>query len=229
MTLLADPNVAFLLFVVGLAGILVELVHPTILGGVLGALCLVLAFIGFGSLPLNAAGLVVLAFGMVLFALESQVSTHGVLAIGGLIAFVVGASMLYVPPAGPSTAPTIAVATPVIVATAAGFALLMGTMIVAALRVRRMPAQREGVGTTLRPGTIGTVQAPLAPIGTVHLGGETWSARTADGRELDRDVPVRLVSFDGLVAVVAPDSTPTAPPRPSAPSTATPPAARPQP
>jgi membrane-bound serine protease (ClpP class) len=144
MTLLSDPNVAFLLFVVGLAGILVELVHPTILGGVLGAVCLVLAFIGFGGLPLNAVGLIILAFGMVLFALESQISTHGILAVGGLAAFVLGASVLYSsPPAGAST-PTIAVGTPVIVATAAGFALLMGTIIVAALRIRRMPAQREG-------------------------------------------------------------------------------------
>jgi membrane-bound serine protease (ClpP class) len=214
MTLLSDPNVAFLLFVVGLAGILVELVHPTILGGVVGALCLVLAFIGFGGLPLNVAGLILLAFGMVLFALESQISTHGILAIGGLAAFVIGASILYVPPA--STVPAPAVATPVILVTAAGFALLMGAIIYAALRIRRLPAQREGVGTTPKPGSTGTVQAPLVPLGTVFLAGETWSARTADGRELDRDVPVRLVSFDGLVAVVAPDS--AAPRPPAAPS-----------
>ena len=214
MTLLSDPNVAFLLFVVGLAGILVELVHPTILGGVVGALCLVLAFIGFGGLPLNVAGLILLAFGMVLFALESQISTHGILAIGGLAAFVIGASILYVPPA--SVVPAPAVATPVIIVTAAGFALLMGAIIYAALRIRRLPAQREGVGTTPKAGSTGTVQAPLAPLGTVFLAGETWSARTADGRELDRDVPVRLVSFDGLVAVVAVDSTASAAPRPPA-------------
>ena len=226
MTLLADPNVAFLLFVVGLAGVLVELVHPTILGGVLGAVCLVLAFIGFGGLPLNVAGLVILAFGMVLFVLESQVSTHGVLAVGGLIAFVVGASILYAPPTGAVSAPT--VATPVIAVSAAAFALLMGAIVYAALRIRRLPRQHEGVGTTPKAGTIGTVQAPLAPQGTVHLAGETWSARAADGRELLRDVPVRLVGFDGLVAIVMPDTAPTAPPRPSAPSTAAPPAARPQ-
>jgi len=228
MTLLADPNVAFVLFVVGLTGVLVELVHPTILGGVVGALCLVLAFIGFGGLPLNVAGLVILAFGMILFVLESQVSTHGVLAFGGLIAFVVGASMLYAPPSGAGSVPAPAVATPVIAVSAAAFALLMGAMVYAAIRIRRLPAQREGVGTTPKPGTPGTVQAPLAPMGTVHLAGETWGARTADGRELDREASVRLVSFDGLVAVVTPDTAPTAPLRSSAPSTATPPAARPQ-
>jgi membrane-bound serine protease (ClpP class) len=224
MTLLSDPNVAFVLFVVGLAGILVELVHPTILGGVIGALCLVLAFIGFGGLPLNVAGLILLAFGMVLFALESQISTHGILAIGGLAAFVLGASMLYAPPAG-TTLPAPAVATPVIVVVTASFALLMGAIIYAALRIRRLPAQREGVGTTPKPGAVGTVQAPLQPLGTVFLAGETWSARTADGRELDRDVAVRLVSFDGLVAVVAPDAAaPFAAPRSSV---AVPPAAPP--
>jgi len=92
----------------------------------------------------------------------------------------------------------------------------MGAIINAALRIRRLPAQREGVGTTPKAGSTGTVQAPLAPLGTVFLAGETWSARTADGRELDRDVPVRLVSFDGLVAVVAVDSTASAAPRPPA-------------
>jgi membrane-bound serine protease (ClpP class) len=206
MTLLSDPNIAFLLFVGGLAGILIELVHPTVLGGVVGAVCLVLAFIGFGSLPLNVVGLVLLAFGMVLFALESQITTNGILAIAGLIAFVLGASILYSAPAG--TANEEHVATPVIVSAAAVFALFMGAVAYAAIRVRRMVAPRGTVGTAVPVGTTGIVQAPLAPQGTVHLGGETWSARTADGGELDRDAPVRLVSFDGLIAVVVPEPAP---------------------
>ena len=219
MTLLSDPNIAFLLFVVGLAGILVELVHPTVLGGILGAVCLILAFIGFGSLPLNVVGLVLLAFGMVLFALEAQITTNGILALAGLIAFVVGASILYAAPAG-TTIPAPAVATPVIVAAAAVFALFMGAVAYAAIRVRRMAAPNGTVGTAVPVGTVGVVQAPLAPQGTVYLGGETWSARAADGQVLDRDAPVRLVSFDGLIAVVVPDTSPPAGQRPPAAPTA---------
>lgn len=206
MMILSDPNVAFLLFVVGMAGLLVEVVHPSMLGGLIGAICLVLAFIGFMGLPVNVAGLVLIAFGMVLFVLESQITSHGILAAGGLIVFVIGASVLYSEPAGATSGPTVAVATPLIVITAALFAAFMGAVIYAALRVRRMTAPKGTVGTNVPAGTTGVVQAPLAPLGTVHLGGETWSARSADGLELGRDTPVRLVKFDGLVAVVAPDT-----------------------
>jgi len=226
--LLSDPNIAFVLFVVGIAGILLELVHPTILGGILGGFCLILAFIGFGSLPLNVAGLVLIAFGMLLFALETQFTSHGLLALGGLIAFVLGASILYAPPTAAPLEPSVAVATPLIVVMAGAFALLMGAVAYAAIRIRRMAAPKGTVGQQVPVGTAGVVQMPLAPVGTVFLGGETWSARTADGRELDRDTPVRLVGLDGLVAVVALDTSPPAPgPRPTgAPAPATPPTAQ---
>lgn len=227
--LLSDPNLAFVLFVIGLAGLLLELVHPTVLGGILGGLCLILAFIGFGSLPLNVAGLVLIAFGMVLFALETQIVSHGLLAAGGLVAFVLGASILYSPPAGVPLEPSVEVAKPVIVVMAAAFALFMGTIAIAALRVRRMAAPRGTVGTTLPVGTTGVVQAPLAPQGTVHMGGETWTARTADGGDLERDTPVRLAAFDGLVAVVEPDTTVSVavdPPSPAAPALTEPPDTR---
>jgi membrane-bound serine protease (ClpP class) len=214
LQLVSDPNLAFVLFVVGLAGLLIELVHPTVISGVVGGLCLILAFIGFGSLPLNVAGLLLLAFGMILFALESQITSHGVLAFGGLVAFILGASILYSPPSGAPLEPPVSVASPLIAVMAAVFALFMGTVTIAALRTRGMVAPRGAVGTTVPLGTVGVVRAPLAPVGTVYLGGETWSARTADGRELDRDTPVHLVAFDRLVAVVAPESQPAARPGP---------------
>ncbi len=227
--LLSDPNIAFILFVVGLAGLLIELIHPTIVGGIVGGLSLILAFIGFGSLPLNVAGLILLAFGMLLFVLETQIASHGILALGGLVAFVLGASILYSPPTGAPLEPSVAVATPLIVVMAAAFALLMGAMAYAAIRIRRMAAPRGTVGQPVPVGTTGVVRMPIAPLGTVFLGGETWSARTADGRELDRNIPVRLVSFDRLVAIVAPVVQPPAiGPRPTAaPNPAAPPTARP--
>ncbi len=204
MTVLSDPNIAFLLFVAGLAGILVEFVHPSLVSGLIGAVCLVLAFVGFASLPLNVAGLVLIAFGMLLFALESQITSHGLLAVGGLIVFVAGASMLYSAPPGH----VVAVSVPVIAITAALFAAFMGGVIYAAMRTRQMAAPRGTVGTPIPIGTSGVVQAPLAPQGTVHLAGETWTARSADGSPLGRDTPVRLVAFDGLVAIVTPEAAP---------------------
>jgi len=201
---LADPNVAFLLFVLGAFGLTAELVHPNLVTGLLGGVCLVGAFIGFGTLPLNLVGLLFVALGFVLFVLEAQIASHGLLTIAGVVAIAVGASMLY------SVSPSLAggpvnVAPALIVVVALGSGALGALIAVAAVRTRRMLATPGTVGTTPPAGTPGTVQKPLEPLGTVHLGGETWSARTADESALPRDTPVRLVSFDGLVAVVEPD------------------------
>ena len=203
MHLLADPNIAFVLFVLGLAGLVIELFHPTILAGIAGVLALILSFVGFGSLPLNLAGLLLVGFGMALFALETQLTSHGLLGLGGVVAFVLGASILYSPGPG-DTENLVHVATPVIVVTAAAMLAFVVAIAWAARRIRRMAPPRDTVGNPLAVGTPGIVQMPLAPLGTVHLGGETWSARTVDGRELDRNTAVSLVRFDRLVAVVAP-------------------------
>ena len=93
--LLADPNIAFILFTIGFYGLLFELQNPNFVTGILGALAIVLAFVGFGSLPLNLAGLLLIGIGILLFALEPTVTSHGLLTIGGVVCFVLGASALY--------------------------------------------------------------------------------------------------------------------------------------
>jgi membrane-bound serine protease (ClpP class) len=206
--LLSDPNIAFVLFTIGLYGLIFELQNPNFVTGILGALALILAFIGFGSLPLNLAGLLLLGLGIVLFILETQVVSHGLLAIGGIICFALGASALYTQPGGDPTLPLVEVATPLIVVVTVTTGLLMGLITLAAIRTRQMPAPSGSVGEPVALGTTGVVQAPLDPLGTVHLGGETWSARTTDERPLDRSTPVRLVGFDGLTAIVEPDPDP---------------------
>ncbi len=202
---LADPNVAFLLFVVGALLVTIEFVHPNLITGILGAMALVLAFVGFGSLPLNVAGLLLLVLGFVLFVLETQITSHGLLTLGGIAAIVAGASVLYA--VDPPADPPVAVAPVVIVAVAGTVGLVMVFIVAAAVRSRRMKASPGTVGTVAMPGSAGVVQAPLAPLGTVYLGGETWSARTPDEQLVPRDTPVRLLEFDGLIAVVEPDPT----------------------
>ena len=111
--LLSDPNVAFILLTLGFYGLLFEVQSPNFVTGIVGAIALVLAFIGFGSLPLNVAGLLLILLAIVLFVLEFTVTSHGLLAIGGLICFVLGAFTLYTAPGSP-TAPDVTVATPLI-------------------------------------------------------------------------------------------------------------------
>jgi membrane-bound serine protease (ClpP class) len=211
--LLSDPNIAFVLFTIGVYGLIFELQNPNFVTGILGALALILAFIGFGSLPLNLAGLLLLALGVVLFVLETQVVSHGLLTIGGIVCFVLGASALYTEPGDP-TGPIVEVATPLIAVPTATTAILMSLVAVAAVRTRRMRAPAGTVGAPVPIGTTGVIRAPLDPVGTAYLAGEPWTARSADGASLPRDATVRLVAFDGLTAVVEP--TPEPPPAASA-------------
>ena len=96
--LLSDPNVAFILLTLGFYGLLFELQSPNFVTGILGAIALILAFIGFGSLPLNVAGLLLIGLAVMLFLLEFTVTSHGLLAVGGLVCFVLGAFTLYTAP-----------------------------------------------------------------------------------------------------------------------------------
>lgn len=200
--LIADPNVAFLLFVVGALMLLFELQSPSVLLGIFGAIAVLLSFVGFANLPTNVAGLVLIAIGLVLFALEPAIPSHGILTIGGIVAFVLGGSALYSQP-GP-LGPDIRVALPLLAVatvTAAGFALLITTT---ALRTRRMPAPAGAPPRTVPVGTIGLVHRPLDPVGSVRAAGEEWSARTLGDTRLDRGTPVRVVGSDGLTVVVEP-------------------------
>ena len=84
----------------------------------------------------------------------------------------------------------------------------MGLITIVAIRTRRMKGPVGQLGDRVPLGTVGVVQAPLDPTGTVHLAGETWTARTPDGSDLPRETPVRLVGFDELTALVEPTGQP---------------------
>lgn len=203
MEILSDPNVAFLLLMIGGLGLAIELVHPNLLSGLLGTAALILSFIGFMSLPVNWIGLTILAFGLVLLVLETQITSHGLLGLLGIVAVVVGALSLYNAPALPGAEP-VSISPVVLVVAVGGLGLAMLGLSIVAARTRRMKGPKVQLGIPVASGTSGIVQAPLAPLGSVQLGGETWSARTADERLLPRDTPVRLVAFDGLLAIVEP-------------------------
>ncbi len=206
--LLSDPNIAFILFTIGFYGLLFELQNPNFVTGILGALAIILAFVGFGSLPLNLAGLLLIGLAIVLFALEFTVTSHGLLAVGGIVCFVLGASALYTEPGNPLE-PAVSVAIPLLVVTTITTAGFMTLFVVAAIRSRRLAIAPGLVGERLEVGGHASVRRPLTPLGSVFVAGEEWSARTVDGRHLDRGTPVRVVGVDGLVALVEPDpSTP---------------------
>ena len=149
------------------------------------------------------AGLLLLGLALVLFALEATVTSHGLLGIGGLVCFVLGASVLYTEP-GPF-APDVSVALPLLIGTTATTALFIVLIAIGAIKTRAMRGSAGTVGVSLRPGIAGEVRSPLEPIGSIFAAGEEWSARTVDDRPLPRGTPVRVVRIDGLTLVVEPD------------------------
>jgi membrane-bound serine protease (ClpP class) len=205
--LLADPNIAFILFTLGFYGLLFELQNPNFVTGTLGALALVLAFIGFGSLPLNLGGLLLIGIGIVLFIVDLHVTNHGLPTLAGIVCFVLGAAALYTEPGTPS-APSVAVAVPVLVTMTLATAAFMAVVIVAAMRTRRMSTAEGLIGAGLAANAIGEVRKPLTPIGSVYAGGEEWTARASDEQELSRGTPVRVVRQEGLTLVVEPADNP---------------------
>ena len=149
--LLSDPNIAFILFTLGFYGLIFELAHPNFVTGIIGGISIILAFIGFGSLPLNLAGLLLIGLGVILFVLELTVTSHGLLTVAGIVCFVLGAAALYTEPGTP-TAPDVSVAWPIIAVMAGLTAVFMFTAAFVAVRVRRNHATAPGlVGATLPP------------------------------------------------------------------------------
>jgi membrane-bound serine protease (ClpP class) len=202
--LLSDPNIAALLFSVGSLGLIYELMNPNFVTGILGAIAIILAFVGSDSLPLNVAGLILIGLAMIMFVLEVNVVSHGLLTIAGLVCFVLGVSALYTAPGNPFE-PIVAVATPLIVTMTVTLGVLMLLVTVAAVRSRSMTASPGTVGYGVPIGSMGDVRRPLEPSGSVYVGGEEWSARSADERPLERGTPIRVVSVEGLTLIVEPD------------------------
>jgi membrane-bound serine protease (ClpP class) len=202
--LLSDPNIAFILFTIGFYGILSELFHPNLISGSLGAIAIVLAFIGSNSLPLNVGGLLLILLGIVLFVLELHFTSYGFLAVGGVVCFLLGAFALYTRVDGTDA-----------VQVGVSPLLILGAMLVTLvyffILVRGLLQMRRHATSTLPiralVGAGGTAQTLLAPTGIAYAGGEAWSARSRSG-EIHPGTPIRVVGVEGLQLIVEPTPTP---------------------
>jgi membrane-bound serine protease (ClpP class) len=189
LNVITDPNVAYVLMMLGTLGLIFELSNPgAILPGVIGGISLILAFFAFQSLPINFAGMLLILFAIVLFIAEVKVVSHGVLAIGGVVAMALGSLMLYdEPEAGFRVSWLVVVPTVAVTAGIFLFALTAGV---------RALARRPQLGAEALVGATGTAYQALAPQGHIKLHGEIWRA-VAD-RAVPDGAPVRVVAVEGL-------------------------------
>jgi membrane-bound serine protease (ClpP class) len=199
---LDDPNIAFILLVIGILCVLIEFFHPTLLMGLLGALSLALSFYGSGSLPLNILGVILVVLGIFMLVFESTVPSHGLLTVGGLASFLVGAVAFYGSP-GPYL-PGVTVAWPIIITMTVAAALYGLVLVRTLLQMRHLavPAGSGMIGTIKVVGETGEVQADLVPTGTIYVGGESWTARTSNGQSVARGSHVRVIRQEGLTLIV---------------------------
>jgi membrane-bound serine protease (ClpP class) len=193
LALIADPNVAYILMMLGFYGLLFELQNPgSILPGVVGGICLILAFLALSVLPVNYAGIALIVLAVVFFLAEIKVTSHGLLAAGGVVSLVLGSLILFERGSGVGAVswPVIAAAT---LSTAIFFLLIVGA---------GLQAQRRRV-TTGRQGLRGARAVVLeAGPGRVRMGDEIWNATSESRLEVGDEV--EIIGVDGLRLHVRP-------------------------
>lgn len=194
---IADPNIAFILGILGLVLLYFEFTHPgTVAPGVAGAICLILALYAFNLLPLNYAGVALILVALALLALEVKVSSHGVLAAGGVVALVIGALILVQSP-WPEGRIRLSTA----LGAALPFALITSILLRLAMAARRKKAITGEAGMI---DSMGVARTDLEPEGKVLVHGELWDARSE--QRVAKGTRVRVREVEGLKLVVEPAS-----------------------
>ncbi|MBU2636909.1 MAG: nodulation protein NfeD [Bacteroidetes bacterium] len=196
LDLLSDPNIAYILFMIGIYGIMFELYNPgTIFPGVVGVISLILAFYSLHTLPVNYAGLALIIFAFILFIAEIKVVSHGLLSIGGVISLVLGSIMLI---DTESTLEVIEISWQVIlvtvILTAAFFIFAIGFGIKA--QSRKPTTGIEGI-----IGEIGETISNLEPEGQIRVHGELWNAESLDG-SISKGTKVKVTQVSNLKLMV---------------------------
>jgi membrane-bound serine protease (ClpP class) len=193
LNVITDPNVAYILMMLGMLGLFFELSNPgVILPGVIGGISLILAFFAFQSLPINFAGLLLILFAIVLFIAEIKVVSHGVLAIGGMVSMALGSLMLFdAPEAGFRVSWWVIIPTVALTGGLFLFAVALGV---------RAFARRPLLGVSGLIGQVGVARGGLAPAGQVAVQGELWNA-VAD-EPVEDGARVRVVDVNGLTLKV---------------------------
>ena len=176
LDLISDPNVTYILFLIGLFGILFELYNPgAILPGIAGVIALVLSFYSMHTLPINYAGLALIIFAIILFLLEIKIVSHGLLAIGGIVSLLLGSMMLL---KSGSSMEVARISRGVIFAATAVSALFFLFVIGLGIKAQR---RKPVTGAEGMIGTTGEVIELLSPAGTVKVQGEIWNAESVGG------------------------------------------------
>ena len=182
----SDPNIAYILMMIGLAGLYFELSHPgVIFPGVIGAISLILAFYSFQTLPVNYAGLLLIALAIIFFIAEIKITSYGALSLGGLVSLTLGSIMLF-----DDLRVSLKLMAPTVVLVG-GFFVVVSSLAFRAYRTQ----PKSGMDGLI--GEIGLVKKDIDPEGLIFVHGEYWRA-IADER-IESDEKVEVEGAEGLI------------------------------
>jgi membrane-bound serine protease (ClpP class) len=186
---ISDPNIAYILMMIGLAGLYFELAHPgVIFPGVIGAISLILAFFSFQTLPVNYAGLMLIVLAIILFIAEIKVASYGLLSLGGVIALTMGTIMLF-----EDVSVSLRLMAPTIILVA-GFFIVVSALAFRAYRSKPKSGMEGLIGE------IGEVKGPIDPEGMIFVHGELW--RAVSDEKIEPGEKVEVTGARGLVLEV---------------------------
>ena len=186
---ISNPNIAYILMMIGMAGLYFELSHPgAILPGVIGAISLILAFFAFQTLPVNYAGLLLIALAIIFFIAEIKVSSYGLLSVAGLISLILGSVMLF-----ENVRVSLNLMMPTIV-------LVGGFFIVIAFLAFRAYRGKPTSGMEGLIGEMGVVKEKIDPVGLIFAHGEHWKATCTE--VVEEGEKVQVIGSKGLELIV---------------------------
>ncbi|MEJ2282797.1 MAG: nodulation protein NfeD [Desulfobacterales bacterium] len=190
---ISNPNIAYILMMIGLAGLYFELSHPgAIFPGVIGGIALILAFFALQTLPINYAGALLIVLAIIFFIMEMKITSYGLLSVAGIVSLLLGSLMLF-----DGSTPGMKVSLRVLLPTVI---FISGFFVAVASLVFRAQISRPTTGSNGLVGEIGVVKKALAPEGKVFVHGELWNARSKE--PLDENVKVRVVNVIDLILEV---------------------------
>ena len=188
---LTDPNIAYILFLVGTYGLIYELANPgAFFPGIAGGISLVLAFIGFESIPINIAGIILIVLAIGLFIAEAMTPTFGALTAGGAISLTIGSVLLF--PSrdlGEAWAPSCWIIALMVILTT----VVVGVVLVLVLKAQR---KKKMVGKETMVGLKGVAETEIFESGVINVGGEEWQSYSDE--KIEKKDIVEILEVNGM-------------------------------
>jgi len=197
LKIISDPNIAYILMMIGMAGIYFELSHPgAIFPGVVGAIAIILAFFSFQTLPVNYAGILLIILAMIFFIMEMKITSYGLLSIAGVTSLFLGSLMLF-----ENVSPELRVSWQVFLPT---IVIVSGFFVTLASLVFKAQVSKPKTGAKGLVGEIGVVKEDIMPEGKVFVHGELWNATSKN--RISKGTKVRVIKVVNLILDVEPVS-----------------------